>query len=142
MLIADVLKSKATLGIVTVRPDLTVAEVAQILTDHGIGAAVVSEDGEHVTGIVSERDIVRAVARGADLLDRPLREIMTTNVITCATGDQLEALAETMTTHRVRHIPVLADEVLIGLVSIGDIVKSRIEQLHAEKSHLESYIHG
>lgn len=142
MLIADVLKSKATLGIVTVRPDLTVAEVAQILTDHGIGAAVVSEDGEHVTGIVSERDIVRAVARGADLLDRPLREIMTTNVITCATGDQLEALAETMTAHRVRHIPVLADEVLVGIVSIGDIVKSRIEQLHAEKSHLESYIHG
>lgn len=142
MLISDVLKSKTKQGIVTVRPGLSVREVAQVLADNGIGAVVVSEDGEQVAGIVSERDIVRSVASGADALDRPLRDIMTSQVITCGRSEQLEALAETMTEHRVRHIPVIADGALVGLVSIGDVVKSRIEQLHAEKAHLESYIHG
>lgn len=142
MLISDVLKAKSKQGIITVRPGLSVREVAQVLSDNQIGAAVVSEDGEHVVGIISERDIVRAVANGAAALDEPLRQIMTSEVITTGSGTSLEAIADTMTEQRVRHIPVIADGVLIGVVSIGDIVKSRMAQLHAERQHLENYING
>lgn len=141
-MISDVLKGKSRAGIVTVRPGLTVGEVAQILSDNRIGAAVVSEDGEHVVGIISERDIVRAVANGPAALDEPLRKLMTTSVVTITQSDQLEEVAETMTNLRIRHLPVLADGVLVGVVSIGDIVKSRIEELHQEREHLANYISG
>ena len=141
MLIADVLKSKATLGIVTVRPDLTVAEVAQILTDHGIGAAVVSEDGEHVTGIVSERDVVRHLnTGGAEVLTGSVRAIMTREVHTCVLEDEVVDLAGAMTERRIRHVPVLTDGQLSAIVSIGDVVKSRIDSLQAETEALRDYI--
>lgn len=140
MRITDVLKGKSIEGIITVRPGLSIREVAQVLADNRIGAAVVSEDGEHVVGIVNERDIVKAVANGAAALDEPLRQIMETDTLTCHGSDRLEELATLMTERRVRHVPVVAEGVLVGLVSIGDIVKSRIEELNHEKSHLENYL--
>lgn len=142
MLISDVLKGKSSSGIVMVHPDILIGELAQVLAENRIGAAVVSEDGARLVGIVSERDVVRAVANGAEALGEPVRQLMTSDVITVGRGEKLEDVAETMTNNRIRHLPVIEDGVLVGLVSIGDIVKSRIQQLHAEREHLASYISG
>jgi len=130
--------------VATVTPDSTVSQLLAKLAEFRIGAAVVSSDGGHISGIASERDVARALnSSGAIILDAPVSQIMTAVVATCAAGDAVEDLALQMTEQRVRHIPVLdEDAVLIGIVSIGDIVKARIDMLEEERKSLMSYITG
>lgn len=140
MRIADVVKRKGG-DVVTVRPDATVAELLALLSDHRIGAVVVSDDGEGVHGIVSERDVVRHLhTDGAGLLEAPVRQIMTSEVHTCTLEDSLEDMASRMTDRRIRHVPVLQDDKLAAIVSIGDIVKFRIDTLQTERDQLRDYI--
>ncbi|MBK8470381.1 MAG: CBS domain-containing protein [Candidatus Phosphoribacter sp.] len=140
MKISDVLRSKGTM-VVTIRPDETVERLLEMLDDRGIGALVVSEDGNTVGGIVSERDVVRQLRRrGSEVLAGPVSEIMTREVTTCSPDDDVESLAGTMTMQRIRHVPVLDDGRLSAIVSIGDIVKHRISDLQAERDHLAGYI--
>lgn len=129
--------------VATVRPDATVTEAVDILNRERIGALVVSEDGEAVDGILSERDIVIALAEyGEDLLSRQVRNIMTRTVITCDAGDTAGELMAEMTNRRIRHFPVVADGRLCGIVSIGDLVKSRLDEVEFEASSMRSFIAG
>ena len=139
MRIADVLRNKGA-DVATVAPETTVSELIAGLAELNIGAMVViGPDG--LAGIVSERDVVRKLhERGAELLAQPVSEIMTTLVATCAPGDTLDSLSVLMTRNRVRHIPVLEDGQLAGIVSIGDVVKRRMEELEAEQEQLQAYI--
>lgn len=140
MLIADVLRTKGSF-VATVTPDSTVADVLGQLAEHRVGALVVSTDGTHIDGIVSERDVVRHLYRvGARLLDEPTRTIMTTEVRTCSPTDKVDDLMVVMTEHRIRHVPVVVDRALVGIVSIGDVVKSRIGDLEGERNDLVAYI--
>lgn len=128
-------------GVVTIRPDDTVGHLLEVLDERGIGAVVVSPDGKTVAGIVSERDVVRHLHRsGARVVDGPVSAIMTTEVTTCRREDDLEGLARTMTDQRVRHVPVLVDGALHSIVSIGDVVKLRIDTLQSERDQLVGYI--
>ncbi|ODR10291.1 histidine kinase [Mycolicibacillus koreensis] len=141
MQIADVLRNKGS-AVATITPDATVRDLLAGLAEHNIGAMVVA-DGDRVHGIASERDVARRLHQcGAALLDRPVAEIMTALVATCAPGDQIDDLSELMTEKRVRHIPVLDDGRLAGIVSIGDVVKTRMEELHNEREQLHAYITG
>jgi CBS domain-containing protein len=140
MLISDILRNKGH-DVVTVAPDVTVRRLLATLAEHGIGATVVSADGSDVDGIVSERDIVRALAeRGEAVLDERVSDIMTSDVQTCTPGAHVDELMARMTEHRVRHIPVVADGSLRGIVSIGDVVKSRMGDLELERDSLSRYI--
>ena len=140
MRVRDVLAHKGH-DVVTVRPDATCRELLALLALHNIGAVVVSSDGTTVSGIVSERDVVRRLnERGAAVLDAPVAEIATLVVATCGPEDPLDELRETMTLRRIRHIPVVSDGRLIGIVSIGDVVKSTISELEDEKRHLIDYL--
>jgi len=142
MRIADILRVKGD-RVETVPPETTVRELLAVLADRNIGAVVVSPDGSAIAGIASERDVVRRLhERGAGLLDSPVSEIMTSPVRTCAPGDSSESLRKIMTEHRIRHLPVLSDGGLAGIVSIGDVVKSAIDQLETEREQLVGYIHG
>ena len=139
MRIADVLRSKGA-AVTTINPEATVAELLAGLAEQNIGAMVVVGD-EGVVGIVSERDVVRQLhANGASALNRPVSTIMTTMVATCTKSDTVDAISGLMTTNRVRHVPVLDGTKLIGIVSIGDVVKTRMEELEAEHEQLHSYI--
>jgi CBS domain-containing protein len=139
MRIADVLRNKGG-AVMTINPDATVTDLLAGLAGHNIGAmVVVGPDG--VVGIVSERDVVRQLhANGASVLSRPVSEIMTSVVSTCSKSDTVDSLTRLMTENRVRHVPVLEDGNLIGIVSIGDVVKTRMEELEAEHEQLQSYI--
>jgi CBS domain-containing protein len=140
MRIGDVLRVKGT-NVVTVTPDTRVRRLLEVLAEHGIGAVVVSVDGTSVDGIVSERDIVRALARrGAAVMSEPVTEIYTAEVRTVVPDTSLDDVMRLMTEHRMRHAPVLADGVLSGLVSIGDVVKNRIDELETERTALSDYI--
>jgi CBS domain-containing protein len=143
MLIADVLRGKtAGSTLATTTPAATVAEVIGLLAQHNIGALPVV-DGNQLVGIVSERDVVRQLhERGRDLLDRPVGEIMSGDVVTCSPRDGAADLARVMTDRRIRHLPVCDERGLIGIVSIGDLVKTRIDQLEREREQLASYITG
>ena len=142
MKIHDVVRRKGD-TVVTVRPDDSVESLLALLGEHRIGALVVSEDGETVSGIVSERDVVwRLASDGAGILQGKVRDIMTTEVKTCVLDDHLEDLALTMTEMRIRHVPVVVDGKLRAIVSIGDIVKNRIDELQAERDQLVGYIQG
>lgn len=139
MRIADVLRSKGS-TVATVDPGISVTGLIAELARHKIGAMVVVES-EAVVGIVSERDVVRQLhERGTDLLNARVSDIMTTNVFTCLPTDSVDSLAATMTERRIRHMPVVVDGRLVGIVSIGDVVKSRIGELQSEREQLESYI--
>lgn len=139
MRIADVLRNKGA-AVATVAPETTVSELLADLARHNIGAMVVIGTGGLV-GIVSERDVVRKLhERGADLLTRPVSEIMTTVVATCSPQDSVDGLSVVMTQNRVRHVPVLEQGRLTGIVSIGDVVKTRMEELEAEQRQLQDYI--
>ena len=142
MRIADLLSRKGT-AVLTVTPDDPVTSLLAVLAERNVGAAVVCRD-DRLAGIVSERDIVRHLhRRGAELLDAPISEIMTTVVATCRATDDVQALSRTMTERRIRHVPVVDDEErLTGIVSIGDVVKSRIDQLEEHRDQLEAYISG
>jgi CBS domain-containing protein len=142
MRISDVLRGKGQ-DVATVGRTDTVSQLVATLGERNIGAAVVTEDG-HLVGIVSERDVVRRLReRGADLLSATVADIMTSDVYACSPDDTVDHLAEVMTERRIRHVPVLQDGALAGIVSIGDVVKSRISQLVSDREQLESYIvHG
>jgi CBS domain-containing protein len=130
--------------VVTIQPDATVASLVRGLRDERIGAMVVSGDGFSVDAIVSERDVVRGLAAsGAGILDRRVAEIMTTPVRTCSPQDPVKAVMETMTAHRIRHLPVVSNGRLVGIVSIGDVVKNRLDEISTETSVLrEAYLAG
>jgi CBS domain-containing protein len=142
MRVRDVLAHKGH-DVVTVRPDASCRDLLALLARHNIGAVVVSSDGLTVAGIVSERDVVRRLnEQGAAVLDAPVSQLATLVVATCEPDDPLDELRETMTLRRVRHIPVLSQGRLIGIVSIGDVVKSTISQLEDERQHLIDYLQG
>ena len=127
--------------VVTVKPSATVRELAQVLGEHRIGAVVVSETGKTVDGIVSERDIVRRLTDfGPGFLKVAVSEIMTRKVVTCTPDSTVEELMDLMTTSRVRHLPVVENGVLTGVVSIGDIVKAHMDSIKLEADALKSYI--
>lgn len=140
MRISDVLRSKSR-AVVTVAPDATLRDLVALLAEHNIGAVVVSSDASPVAGIVSERDVVRALVSGTEILDGLVRDIMTTDVRSAAPTDSVDDLMRIMTEHRIRHVPVVVKGDLEGIVSIGDLVKSRIGQLEFERDQLESYVH-
>ncbi|CAN5840418.1 CBS domain-containing protein [soil metagenome] len=139
MRIADVLRNKGA-AVATVSPDATVNDLVAGLAEHNIGAMVViGADG--LQGIVSERDVVRQLfEHGADILDGPVSAIMTTLVATCGIEDTVDHLTALMTQNRVRHIPVVEGGQLVGIVSIGDVVKTRMEELTLEQEQLQAYI--
>jgi CBS domain-containing protein len=140
MRISDVIRRKGD-EVVTVGSDATVLRLLEILDQHHIGAVVVSDDGSTVTGIVSERDVVRHLhTDGVAVLDATVSTIMTSDVQTCRPEDGIEDLALVMTERRVRHIPVVVDGKLVAIVSIGDIVKGRIGELQTERDQLVGYI--
>lgn len=140
MRVQNILAHKGN-AVATVTADVPVAEVIALLNGRGIGALVVSNDGRTIAGIVSERDVVRALGTlGPDLLGVAVREIMTVDVHTCTPSDEIRAVALTMTDKRFRHMPVQVDGALTGIVSIGDVVKSRLDELETEHDQLLNYI--
>jgi len=142
MRISDVLRVKGT-QVVTVTPDTTVRRLLAVLAEHRIGAVVVSHDGVSVDGIAGERDIVRALAkRGAAVMSEPVTAICAAEVRTVTPTTSLEDVMRMMTERRVRHAPVVVDGGLLGIVSIGDVVKNRIDELETERTHLTDYITG
>ena len=139
MRIREILSSKG-FAVVHAPPEASVRDLVALLKEHNLGAVVVSPDGRHVAGIVSERDVVRHLDE-PDLLDRPLSSIMTAVVASCTGADTVAGVMGVMTERRVRHIPVLDDsDVLVGIVSIGDLVKWQISQLQFERDQLQDYV--
>ncbi|MGJ3262480.1 MAG: CBS domain-containing protein [Salinarimonas sp.] len=142
MTVRQVLAEKGDV-VVTLAPECSLAEAAHLLAERRIGAVVVSADGGHVDGILSERDIVRAVAReGAAALDARVDSYMTREVVTCAREVAIDDLMQTMTQGKFRHVPVIEDGRLVGIVSIGDVVKRRVAAIEAEARMLKEYIAG
>jgi CBS domain-containing protein len=140
MRISDVLRGKGT-QVVTITPDSKVRQLLTMLAEHRIGAVVVSRNGTSVDGIVSERDIVRAFAqRGAAVMSEPVTNIYTADVHTVAPDTSLDDLMRIMTERRIRHMPVVVDDNLRGIISIGDVVKNRIDELETERAALTEYI--
>jgi CBS domain-containing protein len=136
-----ILRSKGA-KVITIRSDATVAELVRGLRDAGIGAMVVSDDGWHVDGIVSERDVVRGLAeRGVGIMDERISGVMTRVVATCSPHDTVKQVMSVMTLRHVRHLPVVEDGVLRGIVSIGDVVKFRLDEIQTEAGVLrDAYI--
>jgi CBS domain-containing protein len=140
MLISQLLAGKGTF-VATVPPDTAINDVVKQLTEQNIGALVVSDDGNAIVGLVSERDVVAAISRfTAAILEEPVRTIMSTTVQTCRSEDAVESLMATMTDQRIRHIPVVDDGRLVGIVSIGDLVKARMDELERDRDALEHFI--
>ena len=141
MQISQLLRHKGH-EVATIDPSESVRGALALLAERGVGALVVSSDGRHVEGIVSERDVARGLNdRGAALLTEPVSILMTAEVHTCPPGARVTDLAQTMTDHRVRHVPVVDDDgVLVGIVSIGDVVKARLDELEDERKQLVDYI--
>jgi len=139
MNVAAILKAKGT-EVVTIDPAATLAAVTTLLSERRIGAVVVMQDRK-VFGIVSERDVIKAIARiGAAALATPVREAMTSRIVTCGLNDSIDELMDSMTAGRFRHLPVIEDGDLVGLVSIGDVVKHRIAETVMETEALKLYI--
>lgn len=142
MLISEVLQRKGS-SVATVPPTATVSEVLAALAQFGVGALVVSTDGSAVDGIISERDVVRAIAaHGRDAVDRSASEVMTSEVVTCSETATIEQLMTEMTERRFRHVPVTEEGRLVGIVSIGDVVNARVRNLETEARQLTNYISG
>jgi CBS domain-containing protein len=140
MTVKAILSRKGT-EVVTIEPTATLAEAAKLLTARRIGAVVVMDSDRRMAGMLSERDIVRALAaRGSQVLDEPVRGVMTQKVVSCGESDTVAAIMEQMTAGKFRHLPVLDGERLIGIVSIGDIVKYRLEEIEQESNALRDYI--
>ena len=143
MLVSQILKSKSDEGVVTVPPGTSVAKVAEVLSARRIGAVVVSPDGKRMAGIVSERDVVRELGRrGPACMAETVDSIMTARVVTCARGDRADDVLQKMTDGRFRHVPVMDGDVMVGLISIGDVVKARLSELAMENDALEGMIKG
>jgi CBS domain-containing protein len=141
MRISDVLSSKPSAQVVTIAPDATVRDLLALLARHNVGAVVVSTDGETVDGIVSERDVVRRLHEDEGVLDGAVSAIMTRDVRTCEPDTSVDELRVVMTERRIRHVPVVTDGRLTGIISIGDVVKSSLDQLRFERDQLDSYVH-
>lgn len=143
MLVQQILKSKPDMDVVTVKPGSTVAAAAEVLSAKRIGAVIVSPDGARVAGILSERDIVRELGRrGAACLSDTVDGLMTARIVSCAQADQTDEVLQKMTDGRFRHMPVMDGDVMVGLISIGDVVKARMAELAADKDALEGMIKG
>lgn len=143
MLVSQILKSKADDSVVTALPSLTIGQAAQMLSERRIGTLIISRDGHAPDGIVSERDIVRQLGRaGAACLTEPVSSIMTAKLVTCDRDMRADAVLEQMTDGRFRHMPVLEEGQLVGLISLGDVVKARLTELAMEKDALEGMIRG
>lgn len=143
MLVHQILKSKADDGVVTVAPGTTIAQAVEVLSARRIGALVVSPDGKRVAGILSERDVVRELGRrGPGFLADKVDSIMTAKIVSCARSDQTDEVLQKMTDGRFRHMPVMEGAEMVGLISIGDVVKARLMELGAEKDALEGMIKG
>lgn len=142
MQVREILSAKGVTEVYTIPPDATVADLLNSLADLNIGALIVSSDGIRMDGIVSERDVVRTMRGLPDPSHLTVHEIMTEAVHICAPDDTLGDVMGIMTEHRVRHVPVLDNGILVGILSIGDAVKSRMDQLEFERDQLTHYLHG
>lgn len=143
MLVRQILKSKADDAVVTVTPGSSIRDAADILAKRKIGTVVISEDGQKAMGILSERDIVRELAqRGAGILTESVDGYMTSQLVTCSLDASADAVLQTMTEKRFRHMPVIEDGQLVGLVTLGDVVKAQLSELKMEKDALEGMIMG
>lgn len=140
--VASMLSKKGT-DVLTVAPDAPISAALGVMADHNVGALVVSTDGASVEGILSERDIVRHLhEQGAEVLDQAVRSVMTSEVKVCHREDTSDQLMARMTASRIRHLPVMVDEGMAGIISIGDVVKYRLEELETAASSLREYITG
>lgn len=136
MSVAEILKSKGS-KVITIEPGMNVGQLAMRLHEVGVGALVVTDAAGKVVGIISERDIVRGLAEhGGHVNEMAVRELMTANVVTCCSGDDISKVAATMTRRRIRHLPVIDDGRLVGMVSIGDVLKTRIDEVQLEANVL------
>lgn len=143
MLVSQILKTKADETVVTVVPSTTIGQAAQMLSERRIGTLIVSRDGQVPDGIISERDIVRQIGQsGAACLMEPVSSVMTSKLVTCSRDMRADAVLEQMTEGRFRHMPVLEEGALVGLISLGDVVKARLMELAMEKDALEGMIRG
>lgn len=143
MIVQQIMKSKPAGGVATIGPEAGLGEAVALMAQRRIGALVVSRTGTDLEGIVSERDIVRELAaQGPACLGRTVAEVMTRAIVNCALADTAESVLERMTVGRFRHMPVVEGGEMVGLISIGDVVKARLDDLAAEKDALEGMIRG
>lgn len=143
MLVQQILGSKASGGVLSVKPTDSVSDAIKLLSEKRIGSVVVSANGESLDGILSERDVVRELGRrGAAVLAEPVSALMTAKIVTCNETDTADQILQMMTDGRFRHLPVMREGKMIGLISIGDVVKARLSELSMEKNALEGMIMG
>ncbi len=144
MMVSHILKSKADNSVVTVPPTMLISQAAKMLAEKRIGTLLISaDDGKTAQGILSERDIVRELGnQGGACLDKRVDQLMTTELVTCEFKDRADVILQTMTDGRFRHMPVIEDGVLVGLISLGDVVKARLAELSMEKDALQGMIMG
>lgn len=143
MLVSKILETKPEGGVISVKPNSTVGDATKVLSDKRIGTLVVSTDGDTLEGILSERDIVRALGvSGPACLEQKVHELMTAKIITCEPTEQADSVLAKMTEGRFRHMPVMVDGKMVGLISIGDAVKARLAELSMEKDALQGMIMG
>ncbi len=143
MIVQQILKGKDTSGVLYLKPDAAVSEAAKVMSDKRIGTMVVSTNGKTADGILSERDIVREIGiRGVGCIDDKVSDLMTPNPITCTPNESADRVLEIMTEGRFRHLPVMENDEMIGLISIGDVVKARLAELSMEKDALQGMIMG
>ena len=143
MTVAKILKSKGTTDVFTIAPGAKVAEAASLLSEKRIGSLVVSEDGRKVLGILSERDIVREIGkRGPGCLKEAVSEMMTRELVTCERSEGADDVLSKMTKGRFRHMPVIENAEMVGIITLGDVVKYRLEEVKMEKEALEGMIMG
>jgi CBS domain-containing protein len=141
MIVQDILRTKESQEVATTTGDRTVAEAARQLSQRRIGAVVVVNAAGHIAGILSERDIVRGLAqRGGDVMGMKVAELMTSAVLTCHAQDSIETLMATMTANRVRHLPVEDGQRLAGIITIGDVVKARLQEATLEVDQMREYV--
>ena len=143
MLVRQILSSKAAEGVLTIKPDASVSDAANILSSKRIGSLVASDDGKTPAGILSERDIVREIGkRGPGCLSETVGQMMTKNVQTCSASDKADEILARMTEGRFRHMPVMDGDKMVGIITLGDVVKARLSELAMEKDALEGMIMG
>ncbi|MGR3540258.1 MAG: CBS domain-containing protein [Hasllibacter sp.] len=143
MKVRQILKEKGDDGVVTVSPDAAVSDAVQLLSQRKIGTVVASADGRHADGILSERDIVREMgARGAGCLTEVVGDMMTRDLQTCGPDDDARDVLARMTEGRFRHMPVLADGEMVGMISLGDVVKARLDEVRHERNALRDFVTG
>lgn len=141
MRINQVLAAKAIKDVLTISPDASVRDLLRMLSEHNVGALVVSRDGKRLEGIVSERDVVRRLTERDGLLDADVASIMTSDVHTCDGDHAVNDLMQVMTERRIRHVPVMRNDEVVGVISIGDVVKNRLSELEFERDQLDNYVH-